>query len=122
MSAKPADISDAIWEAAELLMDEFRSEPDDLVFVARILAADRSRRRMLPTVGGLTQHQKSALDFIRGFVFEHGFSPSYGEIAQALGLAGKSQVHKTVHELADRGAIALLPNRARSIQVVGGGH
>jgi hypothetical protein len=118
---KPADISDAIWEAAELLMDEFRDENDDLVFVARVLAADRERRP-LPTVGGLTQHQKSALDFIRGFVFEHGFSPSYGEIAQALGVAGKSQVHKTVHELVERGAIALLPNRSRSIQVVGGGH
>lgn len=68
---------------------------------------------------GLTPRQKEALSFIGGFIERNGYSPSLDEVAKALGLSGKGNVHRLISELEKRGAIRKLPNKNRSMVIVG---
>lgn len=69
--------------------------------------------------GGMTLAQAKALGFLHSYQETHGgASPSYAEIGKALGLASKSGVHRLMYGLADRGAIRVMPGRARSITIV----
>lgn len=70
-----------------------------------------------PLGGGLTKRQRELLDFIRGYVTTHGYSPSFDEMMKALGLASKSGVHRLVHGLRDRGYIEFRYNQARSVNL-----
>jgi SOS-response transcriptional repressor LexA len=54
---------------------------------------------------GLTPQQQLAYDFIRASVAENGFSPSYDEIAAAVGLKAKSGVARLVDRLIARGVV-----------------
>jgi repressor LexA len=67
---------------------------------------------------GLTPRQLQVLEFIRSYIAEHTYSPTYQEIGSALGINSKSMIHHIIRRLADRGAIIRLPGRARSITVV----
>lgn len=67
----------------------------------------------------LTARQSDTLAFISSFQAEKGFGPSYREIAEALGMASKGNIHRIVLGLEERGAIRRLPDRARSVEVVG---
>lgn len=67
---------------------------------------------------GLTKQQLDCLNFIKAFLNEHGFAPSYQEINDAFGLHSKSSVYRLMRALCDRGYIRQLPNRARSLEVV----
>lgn len=76
-------------------------------------------RMMVHASAGRTKRQQQALDFIFNyFAASGGISPSYSEIAAALGLKSKSQVHRLIGALADRGCIGHIPGRARSIVVL----
>lgn len=67
---------------------------------------------------GLTPRQHEALRFVRGFMTEHGYSPSTDEIKDALRLRSKSNVHRLLGCLEERGAIRRMPKCARSITVL----
>lgn len=69
---------------------------------------------------GLTLRQSEALSFIGSYQTIHGFAPSFDEIATAMGLKSKSNAHRIVHQLIDRGAVQMMPARARSISLVKG--
>jgi DNA-binding NarL/FixJ family response regulator len=47
----------------------------------------------------LTRRQKQVYDFISGFVDKHGYSPSFEEIAEGLGLSSLATVHKHITNL-----------------------
>jgi SOS-response transcriptional repressor LexA len=66
---------------------------------------------------GLTPKQTLCLDVIKRLTRD-GMPPSFDEIQLALGLASKSNVHRLIHVLAERGAIEIAPNRARSMRVI----
>jgi repressor LexA len=51
----------------------------------------------------MTRTQMKALNFVRSYVAQHGFSPSYDEIATALGVASKGNVHRVVMALLESG-------------------
>jgi len=51
----------------------------------------------------LTPKQKEVLDYIVNFIHEHGYAPSYREIAGGLELASPSTVHTHVQSLRTRG-------------------
>ncbi len=70
-------------------------------------------------VQGITRKQQRVLSFIQRYIFEHDSSPSYAEIGAAVGIASKSNVHRMVRALAERGAIDFLPGRNRSIRLLG---
>ncbi|WP_235925462.1 LexA family protein [Brucella pseudintermedia] len=63
----------------------------------------------------MTPRQKDAYDFIRSFIDEKGYGPSYEEIQEALGLHSKSGVHRIIEGLEERDLIVRRPGIRRSI-------
>jgi repressor LexA len=71
---------------------------------------------------GLTPQQRAMLNFIVGFSEANGgVMPSFEEMAEHLGLASKSGVHRLVTALERRGHITRDGRRARAIRLTGGG-
>lgn len=68
----------------------------------------------------LTRRELQLFDFIGAYIGEHGFSPSYDEMLVEMNLKSKSNIHRMVKQLVSRGAIGVLPNRARSIWILSG--
>src|SRR5271169_1866083 len=66
----------------------------------------------------LTRRQKQVYDFISGFVDGHGYSPSYEEIAEGLGLSSLATVHKHISNLEQKGLLRRDYNRSRSIDLL----
>lgn len=112
MSEQP--IPAEIFERAEILVDQFRHCEDDREFVARILMEVAT-----PTahVAGMTERQAGVLNFVRSFSAEHNYSPSYQQIADALGLRSKSRICEAVTQLEERGLLQRLPRRSRSLHI-----
>lgn len=69
---------------------------------------------------GLTPRQQDALRFIAGFKESLGITPTLREIADGLGLTGKTTFTADwlVRSLEERGAIRTTANLGRSIEVV----
>lgn len=87
--------------------------------VKRLKAALAAKEPKRPTRAGLTPKQRVLLDFIVRYQRERrGVSPSFDEMARALGLASKSGIHRLIEGLVARGALVRMPNQARTLQVV----
>lgn len=65
----------------------------------------------------LTPRQKELLDFIANFVDDHGYCPSYDEIARGLELASLATVHKHIAALASKGYLNRTENHSRSLEL-----
>jgi len=59
------------------------------------------------------------LDFIARYQSEQGYSPSYEEIAEALGLASLATVHKHISALEAKGYLRRSFNQSRSLELTG---
>lgn len=66
----------------------------------------------------LTKKQKQILDFIHDFQRDHGYSPSYREIASHFELSSVATVFQHVKNLEKRGFVRIAENEARSIEIV----
>ncbi len=66
----------------------------------------------------LTKRQREIYDFIAGFVKKKGYSPSFEEIGQGMGLSSLATVHKHVSNLEQKGLLRRDYNRSRSIDVL----
>jgi repressor LexA len=66
----------------------------------------------------LTKKQKQILDFIHDFQKDHGYSPSYREIASRFGLSSVATVFQHIKNLEQRGYVTISENEARSIELV----
>lgn len=66
----------------------------------------------------MTPAMREVYDFVGNFIDEHGYSPTYDEIKDGVGLASKSSVYRTVKQLARSGFIWVAPHRNRSIEIV----
>lgn len=65
----------------------------------------------------LTKRQKEVLDFIATFVDEHGYCPSYEEIARGLDLASLATVHKHITVLEAKSYLRRGFNQSRSLEL-----
>jgi len=65
----------------------------------------------------LTRRQKQVLDFIAGYQRDFGYSPSYEEIAEALGLASLATVHKHIAGLERKHYLRRGFNQSRSLEL-----
>lgn len=65
----------------------------------------------------LTARQRRILEFIRGWVEEHGYPPSVREIGEAVGLVSPSSVAYQLKELEKKGYLRRDPNRPRAVDV-----
>lgn len=65
---------------------------------------------------GLTDRQIKLLSYLRKSE-DHGRTPSYQEMAFAIGLVAKSNIPVLLSQLEARGYIERLPGRARSLRL-----
>ncbi len=66
----------------------------------------------------LTKKQTVILDYIKTFLDNHDYSPSYREICAGLGLSSVSSVAEHIDHLVALGALKRTPGSARSLEVV----
>jgi len=66
----------------------------------------------------LTRRQRQVYDFIASFVQSHGYSPSFEEIGNGMGLSSLATVHKHITNLEKKGLLKRDYNRSRSIDVL----
>jgi repressor LexA len=67
----------------------------------------------------MTRKQKEALDFIKFYWLDKGYAPSYNDISEAIGVKSKSGINRLITALKERGWVDFIPNKARSIRVLG---
>lgn len=63
----------------------------------------------------MTPKQANLLAFLKAYVEDHGYSPSYEEMAAAVGLQSKSGVHRLIQGLHEQGLVTKVEWRKRSI-------
>ena len=66
----------------------------------------------------ITKRQRQVYDFIASFVQTNGYSPSFEEIGDGLGLSSLATVHKHISNLEKKGLLKRDYNRSRSIDVL----
>ncbi len=65
-----------------------------------------------------TKRQKELLDYVDGFIQQHGYGPSYREIMSALGYKSVSTVAIHIDGLILKGYLRKTDHSARSLQVI----
>jgi repressor LexA len=94
--------------------------------VARRRASDATHLRAVAPIDGastdglpddLSKRQRGILEFIRGWVDDHGYPPSVREIGEAVGLVSPSSVAYQLKELEKKGHLRRDPNRPRAVDV-----
>ena len=91
----------------------------ELIRTDPALANEIARQLASTVIVGLTRRQADALRFIRSFHSDHGYMPSYDEIAAGIGIASKGRIAEIIVALEQRGYVKRLPGKARSIALVG---
>src|ERR1700757_1802895 len=66
----------------------------------------------------ITKRQRQVYDMISEFQLKHGYSPSFDEIREALGLNSLATVHKHISNLEKKGLLQRDYNRSRSIDLL----
>jgi repressor LexA len=66
----------------------------------------------------ITKRQRQVYDFIQGVVQKNGYSPSFEEFGNGMGLSSLATVHKHISNLEKKGLIKRDFNRSRSIDVL----
>ena len=66
----------------------------------------------------LTKRQKEILAYLRGHIAEHGYAPSFEEIAEQFTFASLATVHEHLTNLERKGYIRRQYNESRSIEVL----
>jgi len=66
----------------------------------------------------LTKRQRQIYDYISDFVSRNGYSPSFEEIGDGMGLSSLATVHKHISNLEKKGLLKRDYNRSRSIDVL----
>jgi repressor LexA len=66
----------------------------------------------------ITKRQREVYDFISEFVQRNGYSPSFEEIGEGLGLSSLATVHKHISNLEKKGLLSRDYNRSRSIDLL----
>src|SRR6478672_5807664 len=66
----------------------------------------------------ITKRQRQVYDFLHDFIQRNGYSPSFEEIGDGLGLSSLATVHKHVSNLEEKGLLRRDYNRSRSIDIV----
>jgi SOS-response transcriptional repressor LexA len=66
----------------------------------------------------MTPKLLAVLDFLRSYIAEHGYSPSYDDICAAVGWKSKSNAVRVVDSLVEQGRVRRIPHRARALEVL----
>lgn len=66
----------------------------------------------------LYKRQKEILNFIRRYIAKYGYSPTLGEIAEAIGVSSLATVHEHLQALSKKGLIKRFDGAVRGIEVL----
>src|SRR3982074_293186 len=66
----------------------------------------------------ITKRQRQVYDFLQEFIQRNGYSPSFEEIGDGLGLSSLATVHKHISNLEKKGLLTRDYNRSRSIDLL----
>lgn len=66
----------------------------------------------------LYRRQRQILEYIRDYIDKYGYSPTLGEIADAMGVSSLATVHEHVQTLAKKGVIKKYEGSVRGIEIV----
>ncbi len=66
----------------------------------------------------LTKRQSEILTYLQGHIREHGFAPSFEEIAEEFGFQSLATVHEHLSNLERKGYIRRAYNESRAIEVL----
>lgn len=66
----------------------------------------------------MTDQWERVLRFIRAYIRLHGVSPSYGVMAEGLGLKSRSNMHRIVMRLEEEGHLQRRPRKFYGVKVV----
>src|SRR5437899_1050113 len=66
----------------------------------------------------ITRRQRQVYDYISDFVQRNGYSPSFEEIGEGMGLSSLATVHKHISNLERKGLLKRDYNRSRSIDLL----
>ena len=66
----------------------------------------------------LYKRQKDILNFVKEYIDKYGYSPTLGEIAEAMGLSSLATVHEHLMALVKKGAIRKFEGTVRGIEVL----
>ena len=66
----------------------------------------------------LTKRQEDTLNFIKGYIVEHGYPPTVREIAKELNVSSPATVQAHLDRLADKGYIKKGSNKNRTIELM----
>ena len=66
----------------------------------------------------LYRRQKQILQFIKDYIDKYGYSPTLGEIADAMGVSSLATVHEHIQTLAQKGAIRKYEGAVRGIEIL----
>lgn len=89
--------------------------------IPRNAQSQRNGNVGVPNRFNLTPRQYDLLTFLRSYVAQHGYGPSFDEMAAGLGLASKSGIDRLITGLEERGHVRRIPYLARSLTLVGEG-
>ncbi len=66
----------------------------------------------------LYKRQKQILDFIKTYIDKYGYSPTLGEIAEAMGVSSLATVHEHLQALVKKGIIKKFDGAVRGIEIL----
>ena len=66
----------------------------------------------------LYRRQKQILDFIKQYIDKYGYSPTLGEIAEAIGVSSLATIHEHLQALVAKGVIKKFEGAVRGIEVM----
>ncbi len=66
----------------------------------------------------LYRRQKQILSFIKQYIDKYGYSPTLGEIAEAIGVSSLATVHEHLQALSTKGVIKRFEGAVRGIEVL----
>lgn len=66
----------------------------------------------------MTERQRLVLEFIQTYIKMKGVAPSMQDIATGLNMKSRSNIHRIVHGLKEKGFLMLSPNKVRTMRVI----
>lgn len=68
-------------------------------------------------MSNLSKRQSEILNFVKNFVKDYDYSPSYREIGDALGISSPATIHQHIQTLKSKGFLNLDPSAPRSLEL-----
>lgn len=66
----------------------------------------------------MTKNELNVLTYIKSYIGDHGYSPSFADIQENFGWASKGSVQNYIKQLTEKGLLRKAPHKKRALEVV----